>query len=97
MLLAVALAKKLGGKELTAVSLHLGIAMTKLSAHLDWNVEYSGSQHNGAYLVDSHIADPDVDTVKHHALDHIEADRLWKLSEELVGQKFEYWLQSATT
>ena len=47
-------------------------------------------EHNGAYLEDSHIADPYVDTAKPHARDRVEADRLWKLSEELVGQKFDY-------
>ncbi|KAL9597619.1 MAG: hypothetical protein Q9179_004207 [Wetmoreana sp. 5 TL-2023] len=41
-------------------------------------------------LKDSHIADPYVDTIKPYARDKVEADRLWKLSEELVGQSFAY-------
>jgi hypothetical protein len=46
--------------------------------------------HNGAYLIDSHVADPLVDTVKPWAISKFEAERLWKMSEELVGQKFTY-------
>jgi hypothetical protein len=39
---------------------------------------------NGLYLVDCQFKDP-----APHASDPKAADRLWKLSEELVGQKFE--------
>ncbi|KAK4040000.1 hypothetical protein C8A01DRAFT_35965 [Parachaetomium inaequale] len=46
--------------------------------------------HNGAYLQDSHIADPWTETVKPWATSSIEAERLWKLSEKLVGQEFAY-------
>ncbi|KAK2598886.1 hypothetical protein QQS21_005628 [Conoideocrella luteorostrata] len=46
--------------------------------------------HNGAYLQDCHVADPWEDTVKPWGTNVIEAERLWKLSEELVGQKFSY-------
>ncbi|KAL2019320.1 hypothetical protein VTK56DRAFT_9787 [Thermocarpiscus australiensis] len=46
--------------------------------------------HNGAYLTDCRIADPVTDTVKPWATSIAEARRLWNLSEELVGQKFEY-------
>ncbi|CAM1510496.1 Fc.00g008310.m01.CDS01 [Cosmosporella sp. VM-42] len=46
--------------------------------------------HNGAYLLESRLADPYRDTVKPWATSSIEADRLWKLSEELLGQKFSY-------
>ncbi|KAF3765581.1 putative short-chain dehydrogenase [Cryphonectria parasitica EP155] len=45
---------------------------------------------NGTYLEDSHIADPWVETVKPWATSNVEAQRLWKLTEELIGQKFEY-------
>ncbi|KAJ5542472.1 hypothetical protein N7535_004893 [Penicillium sp. DV-2018c] len=45
---------------------------------------------NGAYLIDSHVADPLVDTVKPWAISILEAERLWKLSELLVGQEFVY-------
>ncbi|KAL2176434.1 uncharacterized protein P884DRAFT_278517 [Thermothelomyces heterothallicus CBS 202.75] len=46
--------------------------------------------HNGDYLLDSHIADPWVDPVKPWATSPVEAERLWKLSEKLVGQEFQY-------
>ncbi|KAH6885734.1 hypothetical protein B0T10DRAFT_608183 [Thelonectria olida] len=48
------------------------------------------SERNGAYLLKCRVADPYVDTVKPWATSPIEADKLWKLSEELVGQKFGY-------
>ncbi|KAI9370069.1 hypothetical protein BJX61DRAFT_535956 [Aspergillus egyptiacus] len=41
---------------------------------------------NGAYLQDCHVADPWTETVKPWATDKVEAERLWKLSEELVKQ-----------
>ncbi|KND87675.1 Retinol dehydrogenase 14, partial [Tolypocladium ophioglossoides CBS 100239] len=46
--------------------------------------------HNGAYLLECRLADPYVDTVKPWATSSIEADKLWKLSEKLVGQEFSY-------
>ncbi|KAL4885683.1 hypothetical protein BJY04DRAFT_180238 [Aspergillus karnatakaensis] len=46
--------------------------------------------HNGAYLQDCHIADPWTETVKPWATDKVEAERLWKLSEKLVGQEFNF-------
>jgi hypothetical protein len=45
---------------------------------------------NGSYLIDSHVADPLVDTVKSWAISSFEAERLWKMSEELVDQEFTY-------
>ncbi|KAL4942590.1 hypothetical protein BDV06DRAFT_159389 [Aspergillus oleicola] len=45
---------------------------------------------NGAYLQDCHVADPWTETVKPWATDKTEAERLWKLSEKLVGQVFSY-------
>jgi hypothetical protein len=44
--------------------------------------------HNGAYLMDAGLA-PD-DEPKPYAYDKGIAERLWKLAEEIVGQKFEY-------
>ncbi|EXM13368.1 hypothetical protein RAB80_010140 [Fusarium oxysporum f. sp. vasinfectum] len=52
--------------------------------------EPSISDQNGAYLLQCRIADPYVDTVKPWATSPIEADKLWKLSEKLVGQEFKY-------
>lgn len=47
-------------------------------------------EHNGGYLQDCHVTDPMVDIVRPWATDPVEAERLWRLTEELVGQKFEY-------
>ncbi|KAL0929734.1 short-chain dehydrogenase reductase family [Colletotrichum truncatum] len=45
---------------------------------------------NGVYLENSHIADPWVETVKPWGTSPVEAERLWKLSEKLVGQEFKH-------
>ncbi|KAJ7481315.1 hypothetical protein B0H11DRAFT_2280231 [Mycena galericulata] len=52
--------------------------------------------HNGAYFTDCHAADPYAKVggfmpeVWSWGTDPIEADKLWTLSEELVGQEFKY-------
>ncbi|KAL2015320.1 hypothetical protein VTK56DRAFT_5802 [Thermocarpiscus australiensis] len=46
--------------------------------------------HKFAYLTDAHIADPWTETIKPWATSSIEAERLWKVSEKLVGQEFVY-------
>ncbi|KAF8891617.1 hypothetical protein CPB84DRAFT_1683279 [Gymnopilus junonius] len=48
------------------------------------------SAHNGSYTVDSHVADPFTDQVRPWATSSVEAEKLWRLSEQLVGQKFSY-------
>ncbi|KAL3963117.1 hypothetical protein ACCO45_000121 [Purpureocillium lilacinum] len=48
------------------------------------------SQRNGAYLLDCRVGDPYVDTIMPWATSSIEAERLWRLSESIVGQKFTY-------
>ena len=45
-------------------------------------------EHNGAYLVDSQVMP--LEKVRPWARDPVEAEMLWKLSEEIVGQKFSY-------
>lgn len=45
---------------------------------------------NGSYLQDSRVADPFVDHVRPWGTSKIEAERLWKLSEKLVGEEFPY-------
>ncbi|KYK56173.1 short-chain dehydrogenase [Drechmeria coniospora] len=47
-------------------------------------------EYNGAYLLECRRADPFIDTVKVWATSSSEAERLWKLSEKLVGQEFAY-------
>ncbi|KAF8891618.1 hypothetical protein CPB84DRAFT_1848908 [Gymnopilus junonius] len=49
--------------------------------------------HNGAYTVDSHVADPFTDPVRPWATSSVEAEKLWRLSEQLVGQKFSTEIQ----
>ncbi|KAJ7693557.1 retinol dehydrogenase 13 [Mycena rosella] len=60
------------------------------ATHVYAAFEPSLKAHNGAYLEDSHVADPWIETVKPWATNSIEAERLWKLSQELVDQEFKY-------
>ncbi|RDW80305.1 retinol dehydrogenase 13 [Coleophoma cylindrospora] len=46
--------------------------------------------YNGAYLYDCRPANPWTETVKPWATSSVEAKRLWKLTETLVGQEFQY-------
>ncbi|KAH7153071.1 hypothetical protein EDB81DRAFT_931445 [Dactylonectria macrodidyma] len=48
------------------------------------------AENNGAYLIKCRVSDPYVDTVKPWVTSPIEADKLWTLSEKLVGQEFKY-------
>lgn len=43
---------------------------------------------NGAYLTDCKVVPSNL--IMAHAVDRNVAERLWKLSEELVGEKFSY-------
>ncbi|KAL5360822.1 hypothetical protein BJX96DRAFT_75741 [Aspergillus floccosus] len=74
-----------GWSDFKAKSVDCGIA-THVYAAFDPGLE----AYNGAYLVDSHVADPVTDTVKPWATSLVEADRLWDLSERLVGERFTY-------
>lgn len=131
MLFALSLAEKLGSsKGLVAASLHPGVILTNLGAHLDWaggvmqemksldqalgnregwEADFAWKTpdqgaathvfaafhpdvkaHNGAYLQDAHVADPWTEVVKPWGTSAVDAERLWKLSEKLVGQEFSY-------
>ncbi|KAF4977544.1 hypothetical protein FZEAL_5915 [Fusarium zealandicum] len=68
-----------------AVTAEVGAA-THAVAAFDPNIKAS----NGAYLLESRLADPYVDTYKPWARDTVEADKLWALSEKLLGEKFSY-------
>lgn len=46
--------------------------------------------YNGSFLSDCHVADPEKEEVYSWALSKIDAQRLWVLSEKLVGQEFNY-------
>ena len=45
------------------------------------------TDRNGAYLSDCKIDD---ENVERYAVDKSNAERLWKISEDMVGQKFSY-------
>ncbi|GAB0147068.1 hypothetical protein EsHS_00007449 [Epichloe bromicola] len=87
MLFSMSLAEKLGSKGLLSHSLHPGVISTHLGDHV---AEFDSLNNNGAYLENSHVADPNVETVKPWGTSPAEAERLWKLSEKLVGQEFKY-------
>ncbi|KAJ5816973.1 hypothetical protein N7447_009206 [Penicillium robsamsonii] len=74
-----------GWKEFDAKPLERGAA-THLYAAFDPCLK----ANNGAYLIDCHVSDPLVDTVLPWATSSFEAERLWRLSEKLVGQEFPY-------
>lgn len=58
-------------------------ASTSVVAAFDPRIE----ERNGFYLNDCKIDD---EAVKPYAVDNANAEKLWKLSEILVGQEFEY-------
>ncbi|TFK86693.1 NAD(P)-binding protein, partial [Polyporus arcularius HHB13444] len=72
-----------GFKGFTRKNLSQGTA-THVVAAFDPKLD----EHNGAYLQDCQAA-PDED-LKRYAVDKTSAARLWKLSEELVGQNFDF-------
>ncbi|KAI4156773.1 MAG: hypothetical protein LQ340_000030 [Diploschistes diacapsis] len=82
--------KELGNKEGFSAGFDFKTPERGVATHVYAAFEPSLKDHNGSYLQDSHIADPYVDTIKPYAQDAVEANRLWSLSEEIVGQKFEY-------
>ncbi|KAF4993033.1 hypothetical protein FGRMN_6769 [Fusarium graminum] len=74
-----------GWNAMDTVPVEVGAA-THAFAAFDPNIKAS----NGAYLLQARVSDPYTDTVKSWARDPVEAEKLWRLSEELVGQKFGY-------
>lgn len=48
------------------------------------------AEYNGAFFSDCHVADPSQEEVYSWATNKTDAERLWKLSEKLVGQEFDY-------
>lgn len=61
-----------------------------VATHIYAAFDPSLKANNGGYLLDCHVADPLADTVKPWATSSFEAERLWRLSEKLVGQEFSY-------
>ncbi|KAI1778649.1 retinol dehydrogenase 13 [Hypoxylon cercidicola] len=56
--------------------------------HLAFDPELA--KHNGMYIDRFDVGDPFVHVLKPWATSHTEAERLWKLSEQLVRQTFDY-------
>ncbi|KFA70337.1 hypothetical protein S40285_01729 [Stachybotrys chlorohalonatus IBT 40285] len=60
------------------------------ATHVFASFEPSLTEHNGKYLLDARVANPYKDDVAPWAISEIEADKLWTLSEKLVGEDFSY-------
>ncbi|CVL00534.1 probable oxidoreductase, short-chain dehydrogenase/reductase family [Fusarium mangiferae] len=60
------------------------------ATHVFAAFDKSIAEHNGAFLSDCHVADPNLEEVYPWATNKADAERLWKLSEKLVGQEFKY-------
>ena len=59
-----------------------------VTTHVVASFDPSLKEYNGRYLEDSNAVP--LEQVRCWARDSVEAERLWKVSEEIVGQKFEY-------
>ncbi|KAL2811479.1 hypothetical protein BJX63DRAFT_422323 [Aspergillus granulosus] len=69
-------------RDISAKTPQQGAATTVYAAF-----DPSLKEFNGKYLDDCHVANPWTDTLKPWATNKVEAERLWKLSEQLVGQE----------
>ncbi|KAI0148269.1 NAD(P)-binding protein [Hypoxylon sp. NC0597] len=63
-------------------------AATYVYAALDPDIR--NVAHNGAYLLKCRLGDPWKDDLRAWATSSVEAEMLWKLTEELLGQEFKY-------
>ncbi|KAI6383233.1 hypothetical protein MCOR25_000154 [Pyricularia grisea] len=61
-----------------------------VATHMFAAFEPGLEDHNGAFLIDCHVADPFVEFVTPWATSEVEAEKLWRLSEELIGEKFNW-------
>lgn len=61
-------------------------AATHVFASFDTGIK----DHNGSFLSDCHVADQNLEEVYSWATSKVDAERLWKLSEKLVGQEFNF-------
>ena len=60
------------------------------ATHVFASFDTSIKGDNGAFLSDCHVADPNLEEVYSWAASKVDAERLWKLSEKLVGQEFDF-------
>ncbi|KAI5460135.1 hypothetical protein BGZ63DRAFT_426080 [Mariannaea sp. PMI_226] len=72
-------------RDVNLVSTDQGAAM-----YVFGSFEPSIRDQNGAYFLECRLGDPCVDTILPWATSPVEAERLWHLSEKIVGQKFLY-------
>ncbi|RYP77762.1 hypothetical protein DL769_003328 [Monosporascus sp. CRB-8-3] len=61
-----------------------------VATHVFAAFDPSIAEYNGAFLAGCHVADPDQEEVYSWATSKVDAERLWKLCEKLVGQEFKY-------
>ncbi|OAQ61112.1 short-chain dehydrogenase [Pochonia chlamydosporia 170] len=61
-----------------------------VATHVFASFDTSIAGQNGAFVTDCHIADQAKEEVYSWATSKVDAERLWKLSEKLVGQEFKY-------
>lgn len=81
-----------GNKRLWGIEegLHFKDIDQGAATHVFAAFDQSIAEHNGAFLSDCHVADPDKEEVYCWATSKVDAERLWRLSEKLVGQEFSY-------
>ncbi|KAM7204244.1 short-chain dehydrogenase/reductase SDR [Naviculisporaceae sp. PSN 640] len=61
-----------------------------VATHVYAAFEGTLGEKNGWYLLDAHVADPLTEEYYPWARDSVSAEKLWRLSEELVGRRFEF-------
>ncbi|KAJ3523133.1 hypothetical protein NM208_g12571 [Fusarium decemcellulare] len=61
-----------------------------VATHVFSSFDTSIVEHNGEFVSDCHLADPNEEEVYAWAASKVDAERLWRLSEKLVGQEFKY-------
>ncbi|KXG49924.1 Short-chain dehydrogenase/reductase SDR [Penicillium griseofulvum] len=102
-LMGLALAEKLGPQGVLAFPMCPGnkwiFGMDEIyfkdfdqgvATHVFAAFDNSIAEHNGSFLNDCRLADPDQEEVYSWATSKRDAERLWALSEKLVGQEFKY-------
>ncbi|CAH0052202.1 unnamed protein product [Clonostachys solani] len=70
--------------------LHVKDSDNGVATHVFAAFDTEIAKDNGAFLSDCRIANQDKEEVYPWATSKVDAERLWKLSEKLVGQQFEY-------
>lgn len=78
--------RELGNKEGDRTSFNPISPQEGIATHVYGAFDPEILKRNGAYLLDTKVA-PD-EEIKQYAVDKKNAERLWKVSEEIVGQEF---------